>query len=185
MRYRVAVVMLVAAAAAAAVAAEAPSWPKPGFADSDRDGVNDRFRDANGDGVDDVSGKPYPHRFGFEDRDRDGRNDLFRDEDGDGVNDLAGTRPRLVLVLDYDSRKINDVTGAKYSRTRLYGDSFGKVKEDSTMSRAFVDRDMDGINDLFVDEDGDGICDGRSLSRSSMGMGQDSGCASDRDDHHR
>lgn len=183
MRLRVAIVVLLGATVA--TAADVPAWPKPGFADTDRDGINDRFRDANGDGVDDVSDKPYPHRFTFEDKDRDGRNDLFRDEDGDGVNDLAGTKPRLVLVLDYQSRKINDVTGAKYTRTRLYGDSFGRIKEDTSLSRAFVDRDMDGINDFFVDDDGDGICDGRGLPRSPMSMGQENGCASDGGDHHR
>lgn len=59
-----------------------------GFVDANRDGINDRFRDAEGDGRDDVSGTPYPHRFAFADQNQDGSNDLFVDRDGDGVNDL-------------------------------------------------------------------------------------------------
>lgn len=165
--------------------AETPSWSKPGFLDADRDGLNDRFRDANGDGIDDVSGNPYPHKFKYEDKDGDRRNDLFRDEDGDGVNDLAGTKPGVLLVLDHEGKKVNDITGARYTRTKLYGDAFGRIKEDAALARSFVDRDMDGINDVFVDKDGDGICDGRALSRSSMPMGQGMGCASDQKEPRR
>ena len=47
-----------------------------GFEDTDRNGINDHFADANGDGVNDVDGQPYTHNFKFEDKDKDGKNDL-------------------------------------------------------------------------------------------------------------
>ncbi|MEW6749400.1 MAG: hypothetical protein AB1505_00290 [Candidatus Latescibacterota bacterium] len=156
-----------------------------GYADQDRDGVNDRFRDADGDGVDDVSGQPYPHRFAFVDADQDGVNDTFIDRDGDGVND----RDARYLdrdgdgicdnVIDYDGDRTNDVTGARYSRRSLGGFRYGLMDEErGVMHRRFVDEDGDGMRDeepaavgrdaearmdRFVDEDGDGICDGRTL----------------------
>ena len=164
-----------------------------GYVDLDRDGVNDRFRDANGDGVDDVTGKAYPHRFRFVDRDRDGVNDLFVDRDGDGVNDLDA---RYVdrdgdgvcdNVVDYDGDSINDISGLKYDRFSLKGFRYGLVDEErGIVHRRFLDTDGDGMNDLrqyglwgrgrgggmdyFVDEDGDGICDGRTIrGRRSLG----------------
>ncbi|MEW6366197.1 MAG: hypothetical protein AB1714_16340 [Acidobacteriota bacterium] len=169
----------------------AEEWPRPGWADANGDGINDNFHDATGGGVDDVTGKPYPHTFKFADKNNDRRNDLFIDADGDGVNDLAGTRPGLVLVLDHLRRGINDVTGAKYTQWRVYGDSFGNVKEDTALARSFIDRDMDGVNDIFVDRDGDGICDGRAVPRAGavpMGMGgapNDPSCAPKDDGQHR
>ena len=69
---------------------DAPAPALIGYVDGNRDGINDRFRDADGDGIDDISAKPYPHRFRFVDEDGDGKNDLFIDSDGDGVNDLDG-----------------------------------------------------------------------------------------------
>jgi hypothetical protein len=35
--------------------------PAIGFDDTDGDGINRLFRDANGDGMNDVDGKSYPH----------------------------------------------------------------------------------------------------------------------------
>jgi hypothetical protein len=159
-----------------------------GYLDADRDGRNDHFRDADGDGVDDVSGRKYPHRFPFVDADGDGRNDLFRDLDGDGVNDLSA---KLVdadgdgvcdNVIDYDGDGKNDVTGLSYTPTSLKGYRLGRVDEErATVHRRFRDKNGDGMNDLlrrlnlrgdgyrdrssdsFIDEDGDGISDGRRL----------------------
>ncbi|MCY3667809.1 MAG: hypothetical protein OXH81_19275, partial [Gemmatimonadetes bacterium] len=46
--------------------------PIVGYVDADRDGINDRFRDQDGDGVNDLNGQPYPHHFPFLDEDEDG-----------------------------------------------------------------------------------------------------------------
>lgn len=90
-----------------------------GWADADGDGINDRFLDSQGDGIndvvqgpfagmsfhigfgsphvdadgngiDDVSGFPYRHGFGWVDLDGDGVNDAFIDTNGDGINDFTG-----------------------------------------------------------------------------------------------
>ncbi|MCE5270322.1 hypothetical protein LLH00_03465 [bacterium] len=169
--------------------AEAPSGGKVvGFTDRDRDGRNDLFRDANGDGVNDVDSKPYAHRFAFVDADKDGVNDKFVDADGDGVNDL---NPDFVdedgdgvcdNVIDFSGRFINDITGMRYSTKSLRGYKFGFINEERReMLRNFIDEDADGIPDLpgrhgamgaqngmphpgrdrFIDRDGDGIDDRR------------------------
>lgn len=90
-----------------------------GWVDADGDGINDRFRDrdgnsindvdrgpfagmpyhvgfgrphidADGNGLDDVTGMPFRHGFGWVDADGDGVNDAFVDIGGDGVNDITG-----------------------------------------------------------------------------------------------
>ena len=156
-----------------------------GYVDADRTGTNDRFRDADGDGVNDVTGKPYPHRFGYADQDHDGANDLFVDADGDGVNDRDGRAVDLDRdgvcdnVLDQDANGRNDVTGESYD-DQLRGWRLGLVDEEAGKTApVFVDEDGDGTNDswqtspghgthgeamdLFIDEDGDGIADGRTV----------------------
>jgi len=172
--------------------AEVPPGGKVvGFVDRDHDGRNDMFRDANGDGVNDVDSKPYPHRFAFVDVDKDGVNDKFVDADGDGVNDL---NPDFVdedgdgvcdNVIDYSGRFINDITGMRYSTKSLRGYKFGFINEERReMLRNFIDEDADGIPDMpgrfgagatmgppggmpppgrdrFIDRDGDGIDDRR------------------------
>jgi len=156
-----------------------------GFVDRDRDGRNDLFRDENGDGINDVTGKPYPHRFKFEDKNGDKINDIFVDSDGDGVND-RGTkfvdRDRDGLndnVIDYNRDGVNDITGLKYGRDSLNGYRFGFVDEEHGIHhRKFIDEDGDGMHDgyrsgrlrdsrfdYFIDRDGDGICDGRGFRR--------------------
>ena len=161
-----------------------------GYVDLDRDGVNDRFRDANGDGVNDITKVGYLHRFEFVDRNEDGVNDRFVDADGDGVNDLDARyvdRDKDGIcdnVIDYDGDGINDITGLKYSKASLKGFRYGRVDEErKKVHRRFVDADGDGMHDLrgargmrgrggvdhFVDEDGDGICDGRTIRGRGMG----------------
>lgn len=158
--------------------------PPRGYVDRNRDGINDLFRDANGNGVDDVTKKAYPHRFRFEDANGDNINDLFTDADGDGVNDRDAEYVDrdgdgiCDNVIDYDGDGVNDITGTKYSRTSLQGGRFGRVDEDrGIIHPRFVDEDGDGMHDrhgvtgraqrsgmdFFVDEDGDGICDGRNI----------------------
>ena len=173
--------------AEAAARASREAREEPGYIDADRDGANDLFRDADGDGIDDVSGKPYPHRFSFVDQDRDGRNDVFADQDGDGVNDRSGRyvdRDRDGIcdnVIDFDGNGVNDITGLKYTRKSLQGYRYGRVDEERRrVHRRFRDRDGDGMHDVlqrfagpdlgfnrkfdyFIDEDGDGIGDGRVL----------------------
>lgn len=160
-----------------------------GFVDADRDGINDRFRDADGDGRDDVGGRAYAHRFAFADRDRDGINDLFVDRDGDGVNDLDAECGQsgdggCANVVDQDRDGVNDITGLRYTRNSLRGYRYGRIAEELRQPLPrFVDQDGDGMNDLvrrffnrmemdgrpsfdrFIDEDGDGINDNRPHPR--------------------
>lgn len=170
----------------ASPASDSPAVSVIGYVDADLNGLNDHFRDANGDGVNDVSHKPYQHHFRFVDLNRDGTNDLFVDQDGDGVNDLdarykdADGDGICDNITDFDGDGINDITGEKYSRKSLRGYRYGRVDEErKTVHRRFVDKDRDGMNDLirrfhpppgneprrdhFIDEDGDGIADGRRL----------------------
>jgi len=161
------------------------------FIDENRDGLNDWFRDANGDGINDVDLKSYPHAFPFEDKNGDGKNDRFVDEDGDGVNDLSTS------FVDYDGDKwndniidadhdwINDITGTIYNRRSLFGGRYGAVWEERGMrAKDFVDENGDGQcdqfgagamghrrMDRFVDTDGDGVSDGRAFDRHRRGPG--------------
>lgn len=169
-----------------------------GFIDKNRDGINDRFQDADGDGRNDLDGKPYKHKFEFRDKNKDKINDLWVDRDGDGVNDLA---PRLKgkerhqavrNVLDVDGDGRNDITGEKYDRAkhRWMGEKWGFWDEaKGKLQGRFIDEDGDGIDDrmkgfnghmgqqpsgpqmqdTFIDEDGDGICDGRMDFIQRMG----------------
>ena len=189
---------LIAAPHAAAAAEVAPlALPAPGWVDRDGDGRHDAFRDANGDGLNDIDGHAYAHGFGWADSDGDGRNDWFCDADGDGVNDLEthfrdrdrDGRDDNVVDADHDGR--NDVTGLAYSRDDLHGDAFGCIV-DGQAAAGWVDEDGDGFadepirarhrhgrEDRFVDEDGDGMADGRWLQdggfRHQHGGGSGSG----------
>jgi len=161
-----------AAQAAAAADSAGPPVAVPGWVDVDGDGRHDHFRDANGDGINEVNGLAYAHRFGWLDHNNDRINDLFRDADGDGVNDLAvkgDSRPTDVLDANGDNR--NDVTGLEYSLKNLQGERYGFVREGSGET-AWVDEDGDGFpdrpsgagrggrEDRFIDRDGDGLADG-------------------------
>ena len=163
--------------------------PIVGYVDADRDGVNDRFRDRDGDGVNDLNGQSYPHHFPFLDEDEDGVNDRFRDQDGDGVNDLDGRfRDQdgdgfIDNVVDFNGDRLNDITGAKYGPHGLLGYRFGRIFEERRHQvKQFRDADGDGMHDplkrlhqrlraqkrrmdFFLDEDGDGIDDARLLRR--------------------
>ena len=171
------ILMLIALTIGSAWAgSEKPALELPRYSDADSNGINDLFRDANGDGVNDVTGNAYRHKFQFRDADGDGINDLFADADGDGVNDLAtGNEQRpdgMPGALDADGDGVNDVTGAPVN----------------AMAGGFIDEDGDGINDMapgmqggmgkheagmdrFVDEDGDGINDGRGFQRERRAAG--------------
>jgi len=169
--------------------AEALNAPGPiGYVDRDGDGFNDLFRDADGDGVDDVSGQAYRHRFRRVDDNQDGINDLFIDRDGDGVNDLDGSYLDEDAdgicdnVIDHDGDGINDVTGLEYDPQSLEKSRYGRINEDpAELRRPAVDedggeRDEPGVGfreswrlDRFIDEDGDGIHDGRVM-RGTQGL---------------
>ncbi len=156
--------------AAAEPGASAETAPSPvqlkdvGFVDDDLDGVNDRFCDADGDGVDDVGGLPYVHRFAYRDRNGDERNDLFQDADGDGENDLAAAlhasqaggeagggsdgeadRGAVVDVIDGDADGINDILGDH----GISGADIGFFDESTGKRVSFVDADGDGLNDVL------------------------------------
>ena len=155
-----------------------------GFVDRNKDGKNDLFQDADGNGINDITKNPYPHSFKFEDKNQDKINDLYVDADGDGVNDL---RARFVdldgdgicdNVIDMNSDFINDITGLRYNRKNLRGYKFGFIKEERLMlMRGFIDEDADGIpdfrmrrgrlggKDIFIDRNGDGIDDRRQIQQ--------------------
>jgi len=148
-----------------------------GYVDQDRNGVNDYFFDANGDGKNDVTNQSYPHHFLFEDKNGDGLNDLWQDTDGDGVNDLLGEFEKKskrwvdldgdgimdeeaggmrgqalkMHVLDMDGDGLNDITGQGYSGKDLKGYRYGLVNEEMGMSDSkFSDENGDGMNDRFT-----------------------------------
>lgn len=165
------------------------SLPRMGFLDENIDGINDGFRDREGDGVNDLTGAPYRHNFDFRDADADGINDLFVDADGDGENDIAvpladGPDSSLVVrFIDGDDDGLNDVLGP----CRWSGRDFGFVDESRGEEIPFVDEDGDGLNDLFltrrmpsgyapfVDSDGDGVQDNRTLHHRGRGEGSGQG----------
>jgi len=177
---------------------KAPQKPQfVGWLDQNKDGINDKFHDANGDGINDVTKEKYKHRFPFVDKNKDGINDVFVDKDGDGVNDLEkkflnkDEDSIYNNILDYNKDGINDITGLKYKKDDLMGYRYGIVEEelntthkkfidengdgmhDSVAKRMrFQDENADGINDQFVDENGDGICDGRRFMLRQRRFGQ-------------
>jgi len=100
-----------------------------GWVDQNGDGINDLFIDANGNrindyasgsyahmsyqygfiqahidvdgnGIDDISGMPYPHGFGWVDNNQDNINDVFTDMNGLGINDLTGYHFHSGYMLD-------------------------------------------------------------------------------------
>jgi len=162
-----------------------------GFIDQNRDGRNDWFQDANGDGVNDVDGNPYPHTYKYEDKDGDGNNDLWADADGDGVNDLLGDvqqsrigwidsdgdgirdtvrplRGRALKshVLDADQDGRNDITQQPYSGSNLGGYQYGNINEESgTEDANYQDLDGDGMNDHFQSGSGQGRRTGQQMDQ--------------------
>jgi len=150
-----------------------------GFIDRNKDGINDRFCDADGDGINDLTGQQYAHSFEFKDKNGDGINDVWTDADGDGVNDRLGRvmaensrwvdtdgdgiadqqrsslrgRELMGYVLDTDQDGKNDITGIGYSGRDLYGYRFGNVDEENGVAdKNFNDADGDGINDRFMNQ---------------------------------
>jgi hypothetical protein len=158
-----------------------------GFLDRNKDGKNDLFQDADGDGINDITKKPYPHSFKFEDKNDDKINDLYVDADGDGVNDLRAGFVDLDgdgicdNVIDMNRDFINDITGLRFNRKSLRGYKFGSVKEERLLlMHRFIDENADGIpdfrqagkgpmlmgdRDVFIDRDGDGIDDRRQIQQ--------------------
>ena len=164
---------------------------KPRYEDTNDDGINDLFRDADGNGKNDVTGNPYNHNFEFNDSDNDGINDLFRDANGDGINDLVESseiknfKEITYYVIDYNKDSINDVTGEKYARKLIIrtfidenGDGIddrktlgpvksllGKIMGKDENGKDDLRESMDGlVMDRFVDENADGINDGRTFN---------------------
>ncbi len=105
----------------------------PGFIDADGDGVNDRARDDDGDGI------PNGRDPDFDRQGRGGRGQGFIDADGDGINDMRQDADGDGIVNGMDSDYLRGGRGPA-------GRGMG-----------FVDTNADGINDLIQDSDGDGI----------------------------
>lgn len=171
----IALIMLAAAPLLSVASGKSPGWEKLQYRDDDNDGKNDSFRDANGDGINDISGKPYRHHFRFIDADGDGINDNFRDSDGNGINDSPGKRKGKqdhvpLHVIDFDEDGFNDVTGKHYSSGRhgmRFLDEDGDGISDSGLAGNPPDsRENIDNKDTFKDEDGDGINDGRGFGRN-------------------
>lgn len=163
--------------------------PIIGYQDSDYDGFNDLFRDANGDGINDVTSQPYQHHFKFEDKNKDGLNDLWIDRDGDGVNDLMfvqlkrkGIRSETPWV-DRDGDGIQDPGIEPRYKVALNefvldmnhdgkNDITGiEFKKDNTMGYRFgcIDEDRDKEIKKFLDKNGDGMHD-RFANRLSQDL---------------
>ena len=168
-------VLLAAAPLLSMASGKSPGWEKLQYRDDDKDGKNDTFQDADGDGVNDVSGKPYRHHFQFIDADGDGINDVFSDSDGNGINDFPGKNKgeqehAPLHVIDFDEDGFNDVTGKLYSSGR-HGMRFLDEDGDGISDSGLAETPPDGreqVNDMdtFKDEDGDGINDGRGFGRT-------------------
>ncbi len=143
-----------------------------GYADMDKDGINDNYFDRNGDGFNDINGEKL-FEIEFVDNNRDSINDIYTDSDGDGVNDiyiLSGIMP----VMDINHDLVNDVTGTQFCSGNYRGYMTGKyIEETGSIIEFYVDENGnftdDAIegrmyefrHDRFIDEDNDGICDGR------------------------
>lgn len=157
-----------------------------GYQDNNRDGINDLYCDADGDGVNDVSGEVFFSGVVFSDEDGDGVNDVFCDADGDGVNDNY-VKSKKIPVIDMNGDGINDVTGKKFGKGMYSGYLYGKCFEEKGVSvEKFSDENGDmmddsirkmiekGGDDRFIDENGDGICDGREQKIERMKENQNS-----------
>ncbi|MBD3288123.1 hypothetical protein GF337_04910 [candidate division KSB1 bacterium] len=150
-----------------------------GYADADKDGVNDLFHDANGDGVNDVTHKRYRHHFRWQDEDDDGVNDLWRDQDGDGVNDLLqqvlkkrGIKPKIPWI-DRDGDGIRDAAvvptfdaDLKEFVLDMDGDSVNDItgvgsSKSNSMGYRFgrIDEEMNQKIEKFIDKNNDGMFD--------------------------
>ncbi len=161
-----------------------------GFIDLDKNGINDLFCDANGDGINDINNQKYNHNFRFIDKNMDNINDLFIDEDGDGVNDLSvkfidnNNDGHNDNIIDSDNNWINDITGVIYNRRSLKGGRYGFILEERGLRiEKYLDDDGDGHYDNiefrgrgkgqmdhFIDMDGDGVSDGRGFRRHQQGQ---------------
>jgi hypothetical protein len=86
---------------------------------------NDRFVDANGDGVNDVSDLGYVAMPGWVDLDGDGVNDFFRDGDGNGLNDLAGTPMGYGHGFDWADAEAMGPKRLRHAGRLLAGDERG------------------------------------------------------------
>ncbi len=163
-----------------------------GFIDFDKNGINDLFCDANGDGINDVNNQKYDHNFKFVDNNSDKINDLYTDEDGDGVNDLSikfvdyNNDGRNDNIIDSNNDWINDITGLLYNRRSLKGGRFGFILEERGIRiEDYLDKDGDGHHDdaefrgqgrgqmdRFIDMDGDGVSDGRGFRKHQRLQGR-------------
>ena len=115
-----------------------------GYKDRNRKGYNELFRDANGDGKNDVTGKKYHHKFPFIDKNKDGINDVFIDKNGDGINDLKKSKYKYI---DFNKDGINDITGIRYKKIKK---TIRTSKVESYIDRGydtFIDKNKNGIDD--------------------------------------
>ena len=150
-----------------------------GYRDRDKNHVNDLFKDANGDGINDVTGKKYKHRFPFVDKNKDGINDIFIDINGDGFNDVKNKLYRtLFKCIDYNRDGINDITGKRYKMIdkklkavlkiskwiKIESKNSGETKR--KYKRSGKERYTKGKYDTFIDKNKNGIDDRRELKRS-------------------
>ncbi len=151
-----------------------------GYRDRDKNKINDLFRDANGDGINDITGKKYKHSFPFIDKNKDGINDVFIDVNGDGFNDVKSSFYRkLYKCIDFNHDGINDITGKRYKAIaktvenilkigkfiKVENNSgektkYRKVKTKKTLKRS------NGKYDTFIDKNKNGIDDRREEKKT-------------------
>jgi len=136
------------------------------------------YRDADGDGKNDITGKPYSHQFRFVDADGDGINDIFRDANGDGNNDIAringknGDRDKAEGSIDANGDGVNDITEKRKAplqktRQKFIDENADGLSDQTAKETSEKPRIRGRKVDRFTDRDGDGINDGRGLERAN------------------
>lgn len=150
-----------------------------GYHDRDKNHINDLFKDANGDGINDITGKRYKHRFPFIDKNKDGINDFFIDTNGDGINDVKSKLYRkLYPCIDYNNDGINDITGKRYKKMSKKIKTLLKVSKWVDVDRNSSENSKTrykkstarvygkGKYDTFIDKNKNGIDDRRESGKA-------------------
>lgn len=150
-----------------------------GYRDRDKNRVNDLFRDANGDGINDITGKRYKHRFPFLDKNKDRINDYFIDMNGDGFNDTKSKLYRKMYpCIDYNRDGINDITGKRYKNISkkiktilkiskwINVEKTGEKNSKTHHKRNTAKVSGKGKYDTFIDKNKNGIDDRRESKKA-------------------
>jgi len=177
--YRIILVAALVLTGTVSAQERAPEEPLK-YIDENKDGMNDLFRDADGNGINDINGKSYKHNFRFIDKNGDGINDVFRDANGDGENDLSfketgAGKSQYKKFLDADSDGVNDIEGSARMSKGIFRDENGDGIDDNVQITETKQAMRQRGKDVFIDSDGDGINDGRDFYRERRKAGYGGG----------